>query len=180
MSRFKIDGEKSARKMLADAIGSMGTVQRKLQALIEWGTAHAEKHGDHTFLCDLYKQAYAKNRRTGAQIQMYLFDLLNLEKQVVKENGEDVVKFARVQGEDGKKLPLVRDREVLTKNWWEYKKAADTSQFDVEALEKYLENKLKSAKASEGVRAYCERFLEEIRTERTNEILVAELERKAA
>lgn len=167
MSKFKIENEKSARKMLADAVSSLGTVQRKLQALIVWGVDHAEKHGDHSFLSEVYRAAYAKNRKTGAQIETYICAALNLEKEVVTQDGETVARFARVVSEvDGKKLPLVNDRELLETPWFEYRKAANTAEFDIAALEKYLAGKVGSKKASAGVQAYAEKFLDIIKADR--------------
>jgi hypothetical protein len=173
MSRFKIENEKSARKMLADAVSSMGTVQRKLQALIIWGVAHAEKHGDHTFLTDLYRAAFAKNKRTAGQIQLYLFDLLNLEKQVVTEQGETVVKFVRVKDDDDKKLPLVKERELLSVNWWEHKKVSVAAEFDVAALEAYLAKKCKGNTTTAGAAAYMEALLAQIKADRVATLQVA-------
>lgn len=170
MSRFKIENEKGARKLLADAVSAMGTVQRKLQALIVWGVNHAETHGDHTFLTDLYRAAFAKNKKTAGQIQLYLFDMLNLEKQVVTEQGETVVKFVRIKDGDDKKLPLVANRELLEVNWWEHKKTSAATEFDVEALEAYLIKKCKGNTTTAGAVAYMESLIAQIKADRVVEL----------
>lgn len=173
MSRFKIENEKGARKLLADAVSAMGTVQRKLQALIVWGVSHAETHGDHTFLTDLYSAAFAKNKRTAGQIQLYLFDALNLEKQVVTEQGETVVKFVRIKDDDDKKLPFIKDREVLSTNWWEHKKVSVAAEFDVAALEAYLVKKCKGNTTTAGAVAYMEALVAQIQADRVVELQAA-------
>jgi hypothetical protein len=173
MAKFNIANEKSARKMLADAVSSLGTVQRKLQALVVWGVEHAEKHGDHTFITECYNSLYAKNKRSGAQLFAYLEDLLNIDKAVVKADGESVVKLVRIEGEDGKKLAFVKDRELLAANWWEHKRAAVDTAYDVDALEKYLEAKIKSNKSTAGAIAYCEEFLTKIKADRVTSLQAA-------